>query len=228
LSTPGPAYAQTLQGNILSRSNMLLFIREFFRECQVEPGAYIEFGVLNGESMKQAYAALRGTITRFVGYDTFAGMPKLSEFDERCKKLHPRFEEANYKSAGREVIASYLTSTGMPAAQLELVAGDIRDVKPMAFAAAIGGPEALATVIHVDVDLHSSTLAALQLAVPHAADGCWFLFDDFWCYRGSPDCGVQRALREFEAANPGVAFTPYGNYNGWARAFLFHRRDTFA
>lgn len=221
MSVP-PAFAQTLQGNILSRANLLLFVREFLRECQVEPGAYVEFGVLNGESIRQSYAILRGSIARFIGYDTFDGIPELSLLDQHCKALHPRFTEENFRSAGIDVVRRYLESSGIPAGQLKLVPGDIRAIGQCDFEQHLGGSGPRATVVHIDVDLHSSTLAALELVVPHAIDGSWFLFDDYWCYRGSPACGVQRALSEFTVTHPTASFTPYANYNGWGRVFIFH------
>jgi hypothetical protein len=222
MTVPQPAYHQLVKGDILSRTNLLLFIREFFRECQIDPGLYVEFGVLNGDSIKQANSILRGIVTGYLGFDTFSGMPQLSELDARCKALHPRFDEGNYKSLGQETVQAVLQGAGVKPEQVSLYAKDVREIQPAEFEGLLKKHPGKPRIVHVDLDLHSSTLSALNLVVPHVPSGSWFLFDDYWCYQGAPNCGVRRALHDFVQANPHAHFDPYTNYNGWGRAFIYH------
>jgi len=217
-----PAFQQSLQGNLLSRANLLFFIREFFRECQIKPGLFIEFGVLNGDSIKQAFQILRGYIEDFIGFDTFEGIPILSDFDKQCNMLHPRFIEGNYKSMDMKLVQDALISSGIKSEHLRLYKKDIRQIGKHELESILKEFNLLPRIIHLDVDLHSSTLAALKLITPLVPSGSWFLFDDFYCYQGSPFCGVQKAISDYCAENLNVKFVPYSNYNGWGKAFIFH------
>jgi hypothetical protein len=78
-------------------------------------------------------------------------------------------------------------------------------------------------VVHLDVDLHSSTTAALEFIYPFLQTGTWLLCDDYWTYRGASACGTQKALREFLAKHPDILIQEYSSYRGWSKAFIMER-----
>ena len=72
-----PSIYPQFSGDILSRTNIFSWFREFIRNNQLEEGYYLEFGVLNGESIIDAYRQIRGHVTSIYGFDTFEGLPSV-------------------------------------------------------------------------------------------------------------------------------------------------------
>lgn len=58
-----PSYYPSISGDLLSRTNLLRWIREWARAHEIDKFYYMEFGVLNGESMIDAIRQLRGGVT---------------------------------------------------------------------------------------------------------------------------------------------------------------------
>ena len=104
------SFYPALQGDMLSRANLFRFIREFLRASSLDTGVYMEFGVFNGESMLEAYRMLRGRISHFYGFDTFAGLPDLSPEDHEARKLMPTFQQGNMESMPRDQVERTILS----------------------------------------------------------------------------------------------------------------------
>ena len=79
-----------------------------------------------------------------------------------------------------------------------------------------------AAIVWIDCDLYVSTKPVLDFLSSHLTEGTVVCFDDYYCYRGSPEQGEQRALREFLADNPDVYFTPYLDFAPIGKSFLVH------
>ena len=89
-----PYYEPTLHGDVLSRLNLLRLIREHLYHSGVAKGTYLEFGVFTGGSLWDAHTALRGFISHYVGFDSFAGLPTLDEQDAASATLMPGWGKA--------------------------------------------------------------------------------------------------------------------------------------
>ncbi|WP_368643069.1 hypothetical protein [Castellaniella ginsengisoli] len=90
-------YEPTQHGDVLSRLNLFRFIREHLYHSGVSAGTYLEFGVFNGDSMWDAHAALRGFISHYVGFDSFAGLPSLDANDQAAVGLMPNWAEGTVR-----------------------------------------------------------------------------------------------------------------------------------
>lgn len=79
-------------------------------------------------------------------------------------------------------------------------------------------------VIHVDCDYYESTRQALGYLFEHGmvSEGATILFDDWYCNRGSPDYGEQRAWHE-AVQHYRVRFTDWGPYGVVGRRFIVHK-----
>lgn len=78
-------------------------------------------------------------------------------------------------------------------------------------------------LVHIDCDYYESTIQVLDhlFGKDMIADGCTILFDDFYCNRGSPDFGEQRAWEETrEKYRPRVS--DWGPYGVVGRRFIVH------
>ncbi|WP_368639147.1 TylF/MycF/NovP-related O-methyltransferase [Castellaniella ginsengisoli] len=215
-------YEPTQHGDVLSRLNLFRFIREHLYHSGVSAGTYLEFGVFNGDSMWDAHAALRGFISHYVGFDSFAGLPSLDANDQAAVGLMPNWAEGTVRGGSRQQVFNQLVSKGIPKDQLTLHEGFYEDALPKIDRQALAalGP---CHVCLVDCDLYSSSKVVFEFIEPLLVEGTWLLLDDYFCYRGSPRHGQRRAFEEWlEHSRWGV--TEWGTFRGWGKAFLVHER----
>lgn len=81
-------------------------------------------------------------------------------------------------------------------------------------------------LVSIDCDLYESTSAVLEFLLGQKtySDGCAVFFDDWYCNRGSPQFGEQRAWAE-SIRKYNVQFTDWGPYACVGRKFILHRSD---
>jgi hypothetical protein len=218
-----PYYEPTIHGDLLSRLNLFRFIREHLFHSKVERGYYLEFGVLNGDSMLEAYQTLRGFTEHYFGLDSFQGLPPLSAQDSTSQHLMPFWREGTVRGDSADGVRRSLVARGMPSQQLTLIPGYYEDTLPTLdsklFAA--HGP---CHVCLIDCDLYSSSRTVLQFIEPLLTTGTWLLLDDYWCYRGSPNHGQRRAFDEWIQQSRRIGVSEWGNFRGWGKAFLVYQK----
>jgi len=78
--------------------------------------------------------------------------------------------------------------------------------------------------VHIDCDFYESTMQVLDrlFAIDAFADGCAIYFNDWYCNRGSPDFGEQKAWTDCIAKHR-PRFTDWGTYATMGRRFIIHR-----
>jgi len=196
------------------------------RASEMGPGYYMEFGVLNGSSMVEAWGLLRGTLTHLYGFDSFAGLPPESVQDELSKDLMPAFKQGNFRSMSRDrVEESIFASTfHLGSDMLTLSEGFFEESLPSFDVASLAdkGP---CLVAHVDCDLYSSSVAVFNFLEVIATTGTWLLLDDYWHYRGSPMHGQHRAFNEWMASSSRIGATEYSSYGGFCKAFILYEKS---
>ncbi len=218
------SFYSTLDGNVLSRANLYRWLREFFRVSQMKPGYYLEFGVYNGESLIEAYRMLRGWITHYFGFDSFAGLPDLAQEDRIALRDMPTFHKGNFTSMNRDKVAGTIVNlTGMDASLLTLTEGFFADSLKK-FDSCQFAQQGECRVCYVDCDLYSSTREVLQFIEPHITTGTWILLDDYWCYKGSPRHGQRRAFEEWIQSSKRIEVSDYGNFKGFGKAFIAYEK----
>lgn len=198
-------------------------------------GDYYEFGVYQGESLVasyRTYGQYRAWLTaqthspepwrrelagpylaqppaRFLGFDTFAGMPAN---DEGARQFAPGTFVGS-EAAVRERCAA----VGLVAPQLALVPGLFSETQTAALRA---GP---AAIVNLDGDLYLSARDALEAVTPQIQQGTVLLCDDYHAFNARPDAGERRALTEWTAST-GIVAEPWFAYHFLGHAFLCHRR----
>jgi O-methyltransferase len=220
-----PRFGSTVDGNLLSRANLLQFIRTFVRSSEIEPGYVLEFGVLNGSSIVELWGILRGLITHIYGFDTFSGLPDLTEDDSDSLLLMPQFRAGNFASLDCDAVKRYVlaATSGLGEEDLTLIPGLFSDTLPR-FETTKFSARGPCLVAHVDCDLYSSSREVFKFLDGVCTTGTWLLLDDYWTYRGSPNVGQRRAFQEWMAASSRLGVTEYGNYNGFCKAFIIYER----
>lgn len=223
-NTLKPSIKPLFHGDMVKRANLFRWIRDFIEAQSMAPGYYMEFGVLNGECMIDAYRQFRGLFSHYYGFDSFEGLPELSTDDQDAAVLTPSFHKGNFASMQMELVKqSILSCSRMSADELTLVPGFFNESLPK-FSKETLAQQGNPLVIYIDCDLYSSTVDVLQFIDSFVTTGTWVLFDDYWCYRGSPQAGEQKAIREWMEDSNRVGLQPYCNFDGWGRAFIAYEK----
>ena len=175
----------------LQRYNIYDTVFKFLEVNKIE-GCYAEFGTYQGRSAKFALESLSyyNRLKIFKSYyffDSFEGLPDLTFEDSKNNNNQFRFQQ--YKSTVNDFkknIKKYLNDI-----DYNIVEGYYHDTlldseisENFSF-------------IHIDVDLYSSCKDVLNFLKGRLSDGSILLFDDYFCYRGRRDSGVQHAFNEW-------------------------------
>ena len=192
------------------------------------PGDVVEFGVFTGLSLAvfaQGHASdTKGMTRRFVGFDSFEGLPPSLEEHARWQpsdravnhSWHPMIPIGARVTPG--VTEDLFAACGLepPALHIGPFTETIGRVVPSTYPAM--------ALVHMDCDLYESTRDALALASPAFQDGVMLMFDDWFHYRGNPHKGQARAFGEFLSAHPEWIATSYRTYATFCQAFVLSRR----
>lgn len=79
-------------------------------------------------------------------------------------------------------------------------------------------------MVHIDCDYYESTMDVLTrlFEIDAFSDGCAIYFDDWYCNRGSPDFGEQRAWQDC-VGRYRPRFSDWGTYATVGRRFIIHK-----
>jgi O-methyltransferase len=193
------------------------------------PGDVVEFGVFTGLSLAEFAKGHsfdeKGMARRFVGFDSFVGLPPSAEAHARWRpsdcavnhSWHPMIPVG--APVTPEVTLNLFAACGLepPALHIGPFEDTIGRVVPSVYPAI--------ALAHFDCDLYESTRDALALASPAFQDGAMLMFDDWFHYRGNPNKGQARAFSEFLAEHAEWAAVPYRSYATFCHAFILSRRD---
>jgi hypothetical protein len=141
-----------------------------------EPVLYLEFGVWRGDSIQWFAENLKHLESRFIGFDTFTGLPE--EWEGHAPAGHfstlgnlPQIDDSRVRFC-----------KGLLAETLPQV---IEDIKKLA--------EGRTVIVHIDADLFSSTLFVLTFLWPHI-NRYYVLFDEFF---GEESLAVSMFLKTY-------------------------------
>lgn len=158
------------------------------------PIAYLEFGVFRGESIRWWVEHNQHPDSRFVGFDSFEGLPET---------WRPDMEKGHFSTAGQipdiadarcRFEKGWFNQTLVP--YLERHPGHER------------------LVLHLDADLYSSTLYVMSTLAPLLRVGDVLIFDEFSDY-----IHEFRALVDFCSAYP-ITFEAIANHDDYTRVAL--------
>jgi hypothetical protein len=174
------------------------------------PGDYCEFGVFKGTTF--SYMATRGghflKDTRFVAFDSFEGLPPLSEVDARDGYSSGFFP--GQFAFGLEDFRKSVAEAGAPMDRVVVVPGWFDATLAEGSPATKQLPRVSAAWI--DCDLYSSTVPVLNFLATRLSVGSVLLFDDWRCFRNKPDRGQQLACRQWLALNPHITLHEFVDF----------------
>ncbi|MBL8191426.1 MAG: hypothetical protein JNK38_25640 [Acidobacteria bacterium] len=192
------------------------------------PGDVLEFGVFTGISLallaKGHSFDDKGMTRRFVGFDSFRGLPPDTEQHARWQAgdcatnhgWHPLLPMG--APVTPQVVFDLFAACELPAPLIE--AGWYDET----IAATIPAKYDKVALLHIDCDLYESTKLTLDGVAPILQDGCLVLFDDWFHYKGNPNKGEARAFHEFLVEHPEWGAQPYKSYGVFCNSFILYRK----
>ncbi len=194
-------------------------------------GDIIEFGVSSGSTLVLIDRIAKNLLTQrqkmdyqIFGFDSFEGMPEPTGKD---KYAHADDNEPGVKftkgqfAASKEGVMQRLKDRGVNIDKVHLVEGWFDQVLTPNLRTELGLNQA--SLINIDCDFYESTVVALDWCEPLMQQGTIINFDDYYCYKGSPDHGEMLAFKEFLDKHTDITTTPYSQYSWHGQAFIINR-----
>ena len=139
------------------RINLYQFVSDLY-ELKNDPISYIEFGVGRGNSLRWWTSQNDSKSSKFWAFDTFEGLPeKYGAYDVGTFSLGGKFPDIDDARISFE--------KGLFQDSLLPVIKDIDFTKKV--------------IVHMDGDLHPSTIFPFSILYPHLKEGDIILFDEF-------------------------------------------------
>ncbi len=187
-----------------------------YAEAEQIEGDYAEFGVWQGRTFLEAWRvgnAAGDTGRNFFAFDSFAGLPDIEDADRAGRFVAGEF------SFGRRAFEGRLRRAAIPPDRVHIVEGYFDDslAEPQRI------PLQKVAIAYVDCDLYASTVPVLDYLSTRLVHGAVVMFDDWFCFKGSPDLGEAKACREWLERNPDLSLVPTWQFNWAGQAFVFHR-----
>ena len=158
---------------------------EIFKQMLDICGSVVELGVCSGQSLftwAQLSAILEpiNYTRQIIGFDSFTGIPHISEIDQQGKKPSEHIKEGGFCfseiGALEEAIRVYDNNRFInQIKKIELVKGDICETLPKYLKE---NPHLVVSLLHIDADVYSPTKTALEVVVPRMPKGSIIVFDE--------------------------------------------------
>lgn len=176
------------------------------------PGDYFEFGVFQGTTFIHAYRWMSPHFKsmRFFACDSFEGLPVLSGIDA-TNGYSSNFRQGQFASSEEEFIKN-LGNNDVELGRVRTIKGWFKETLTPAKAGEYGIDKIAAA--WVDCDLYESTVPVLEFITPFLVTGSVIVFDDWRCFRNSPDFGEKRACREWLSRNSRILLHELFSF-GW-------------
>lgn len=183
-------------------------------------GDYLEFGVYAGGRLSSAFhLARRNNLTdmRFCAFDSFQGLPPITGLDADGFQ---QFSQGDY-SCDRERFEESIRRNRVDRSKVEVVDGWYHETLNDQTKERLGIKAA--AIVWIDCDLYESTVPVLDFITDYVQDGTVVIFDDWFCFRGDPERGEQRAFREWLARTPSLRATEFHKFSWHGNSFILNR-----
>lgn len=177
------------------------------------PQVYFEFGCHSGRTFSAAvnaaaYFSMKNA--KFYAFDSFEGLPQTDS------KHDGFFQTGTFCTSRREFVGIVRNKTGVQLAEEYIVQGYYCD--SLTNELQTNMPKA--GVIHIDVDLYSSTVDVLKFIKPLMVVGTILMFDDWYCFPPGSNMGEMRAVKEFYESNPSFKMQEWKAYSTFGQSFF--------
>lgn len=193
---------------------------EFIWISNVE-GDYLEFGVWEGFNFVSAYhlAKKKCKTMNYFAFDSFRGLPKPEDIDGDSNQ----FQEGQY-FCSVDKFKKTLKKRGVDLNKVKVVEGLFEDTLNEKTKKKLKLKSA--AIVWVDCDLYKSTVPVLNFITDIIVDGSIIIFDDWFCFKGDPERGEQKAFSEWLARNPNIKAIEYHRFGLFGNSFIIKKLKT--
>lgn len=186
-------------------------------------GDYLEFGVFKGYSLWHAQKVANDnqlTGMRFFGFDSFAGLPKVTEENDLSK--FDVFYEGQY-ACDKEIVINNLDSKGIDWSITHLIDGYYNE----SLTADLKKQYKLdkVAIALIDCDLYSSTRDVLNFIADMIQDQTVLMFDDWNCYDRDNSKGQRKAFQEFFDVHQELEAEPFIEYGAYGQVYIINKKN---
>ena len=194
---------------------------DFVNFCKVE-GDYLEFGVFRGGHFIATYLFAQKcglNSMRFHAFDSFEGLPEVSGLDKIAPK---QFEQGEY-ACDLETFKSIIKKNGVSLDKVTITEGwfdkTLNDETKKKLAIS------KAAIIWLDCDFYESTVPVMNFITDFVQNGTIIIFDDWFCFKGNPELGQQKAFSEWLERNPNIRASEFYKYGWTGNSFILNLND---
>jgi O-methyltransferase len=184
----------------------------YVRVAQLPP-TFFEFGCHSGRTFAAGLEAAThlGVSLDAYAFDSFQGLPETTREDDGI------FETGSFATSRQEFERIIAHRTGVRLREDQVIEGYYEDSLTPELARRL--PEKVG-MVHIDVDLYSSTRTLLAFVRPFLANGTVLLFDDWFCFPPGREMGERRAASEFLAEHPTIKLIEWKAYSTFGMSFF--------
>lgn len=190
----------------------LLEVVNYTRVADI-PTVYFEFGCHSGRTFSTVINAahyLKIKNTEFYAFDSFKGLPSTDKKEDGIFKL------GAFNTSKKDFISIIKNSTGLEIKSKNMIEGFYES----SLTPELQSKLPKVGIVHIDVDLYSSTVTVLNFIKPLLMNGSVILFDDWYCFPPSENKGEKRAFNEFCQKNPEFKFEEWKTYSTFGKSFF--------
>jgi O-methyltransferase len=177
------------------------------------PQTYFEFGCHSGRTFSAAARAARflgGGNFEFYAFDSFEGLPDVTSNEDGI------FTKGEFSTSKSDFMKVVEKSSGISLSESSIIKGFYDDSLTLSLQQKL--PKI--GILHIDVDLYSSTVSVLNFVKPLICPGTVILFDDWYCFPPSKVLGEKKAFIEFLAKYPNIKVEYWKNYSTFGKSFF--------
>ncbi len=183
--------------------------------CRVAqlPYVYFEFGCHSARTFSAVVNAseyLRMDSMKFYAFDSFEGLPNTSSVEDGV------FQTGEFSTPISKFKELVKKRTGKVLGDDSIVKGFYSD----SLTDQLQKQMPKVGIVHIDVDLYSSTKEVLSFLKPLFTVGTIILFDDYYCFKPDGSKGEMKALTEFCEENPRFKIKEWKAYSTFGQSFF--------
>ncbi len=176
------------------------------------PCTYFEFGCHSGRTFSAAIRASEGLKIpfKFYAFDSFQGLPNVSTAEDGI------FLKGDFSTSVADFVSLVKKYSGYNLKNDSIIQGYYNEsltIELQKSLPRIG-------VLHIDVDLYSSTVSVLNFIRPLICPGTVILFDDWYCFSPASILGEKKAFDEFLKNNSEIHVEEWKNYSTFGKSFF--------
>jgi len=177
-------------------------------------GDYLEFGVFEGASFVPVFHFAQGVglnSMKFYAFDSFQGLPSVKKTDVGL------FNKGDWVCTLPK-FKKLIRNRGVDLNKVKIVKGWFDETLNEETKRKL--PIKSASIVYIDCDLYESTVPVLDFITDYLINGTIIIFDDWFCFKGNPNRGEQRAFKEWRKRHPEITIIQFRKFGCSGNSFI--------